>query len=127
MKKMTKRTKYFICFIVFLAVEVLIALFVHDAFIRPYVGDMLVVAVVYCLVRVIVPNGVKLMPLYVFLFAAAVECSQYFDFVGLLHLQNSAFFSVLLGATFDIKDIVCYAAGCLAIYAAEKLNGRKKM
>lgn len=127
MKKMTKRTKYFICFIVFLAVEVLIALFVHDAFIRPYVGDMLVVAVVYCLVRVIVTNGVKRMPLYVFLFAAAVECSQYFDLVSLLHLQNSAFFSVLLGATFDIKDIVCYAAGCLAIYAAEKLNGRKKM
>jgi len=31
-----------------LLIEILIALFVHDEFIRPYVGDALVVIVLYC-------------------------------------------------------------------------------
>ncbi|MCW5910752.1 MAG: DUF2809 domain-containing protein [Cyclobacteriaceae bacterium] len=31
--------------------EVLIALFVHDSFIRPYVGDVLVVILIYCFVK----------------------------------------------------------------------------
>ena len=37
-----KRFSYFLIFCSLMAVEVCIALFVHDSFIRPYVGDMLV-------------------------------------------------------------------------------------
>ena len=38
---------YAICFIGLFIVETLIALFVRDAFIRPYMGDVLVVILIY--------------------------------------------------------------------------------
>lgn len=47
--------------------EVLIALYVRDRFIRPYVGDMLVVVLVYSFVRIFLPTGIPRMPFYVFL------------------------------------------------------------
>ena len=40
---MKKRIFYIISFLVIFCIEVLIALYVRDRFIRPYVGDMLVV------------------------------------------------------------------------------------
>jgi hypothetical protein len=48
-KQKKVRIKYLIVFTVLLSIEVLIAIYVHDTFIRPYVGDMLVVIV--CIVQ----------------------------------------------------------------------------
>ena len=80
-EKTKLRIRYVVCFILSLLIEILIALFVHDKFIRPYVGDALVVIVLYCAVRVIIPKKCKLLPLYIFIFAAGVECLQYFHLV----------------------------------------------
>ena len=113
--KMNKRLIYGILTVVLTAIEVLIALFVHDSFVRPYVGDMLVVIVVYCFVRIIIPEGVRLLPLYVFLFAALVEVLQFFHIVDILGLGGSAFFRTLIGGTFDMKDIACYGIGCIIL------------
>ncbi len=108
-----KRIKYLAAFIAIVIVEVLIALFVHDAFVRPYLGDVLVVIALYCLARTFIPEGCKLLSLYVFLFAAGVELLQLFNFVELLGLGGSRFFRVLLGSVFDVKDILCYFVGCV--------------
>ena len=114
------RLIYILLFLVFLAVEVFIALFVSDNFIRPYVGDMLVTVVICLFLRVVTPLKSKLLPFYVFVLAAAVEIGQYFDFVALLSLDGNRFISVLLGRTFSIADIVCYGIGCLLFFAAER-------
>ena len=37
------RWRYFVIFLLLLIIEVLIALYVHDDFIRPYIGDVLVI------------------------------------------------------------------------------------
>lgn len=42
-----KRIGYAIATVILLLTEVLIALYVHDAFVRPYIGDVLVVIVIY--------------------------------------------------------------------------------
>lgn len=101
--------------VLFLMVEIIIALYIHDDFIRPYVGDGLVVMVIYFFIRIWIPEKVRLLPLYVFLFAAFVEVMQYFRLVELLGLGDSRFFRILLGSTFDFKDIICYGAGCLIL------------
>lgn len=106
------------CSVIFI-VELFIALYVHDRIIRPYIGDMLVVVLVYCFVRVIIPRGVKRLPLYVFLFAACVEILQYFHLVELLGLQGNRAARIILGSVFDWKDIACYGAGCLLIQIFE--------
>ncbi len=117
----SRRITYFIVTTVLLVIEVLIALFVHDNFVRPYVGDVLVVAVIYTCIRIFIPNKVKLLPLYIFLFGTLVELMQYINVVKLLGLQDNKFFSVLIGTTFDIKDIICYGVGCFFIAIGSKL------
>ena len=54
---MKKRIFYIISFLVIFCIEVLIALYVRDRFIRPYVGDMLVVVLVYSFVRIFSTDG----------------------------------------------------------------------
>lgn len=113
MNRLNKRLKYLAAFLILFAAEVLIALFVHDGFVRPYLGDVLVVILLYFFVRIIIPEGIRLLPLYIFLFAAAVEVLQYFDFVDLIGLGGNRIARIILGTTFSFADILCYAAGCL--------------
>lgn len=115
-----KRILYGSIFCGLLATEVCIALFVNDSFIRPYVGDMLVTLLLCCLCRVIIPNKVCLLPLYVFAFAACVEIGQYFDLVALLGLADNRFLSILMGRTFSWIDLICYAVGCIAAFGLDQ-------
>lgn len=119
---MSARHKYALLFAGLLAVEVFIALCVHDRFIRPYLGDVLVVAVVYAFLRILWPTGLPWLPAGVALFAVAVEVGQAFHLVDRLGLGRIPFFRVLLGATFDWADILCYLAGGCLIYFAEYLH-----
>ena len=121
---MKKRVAYGIMTLILLSIEVLIALFVHDTFVRPYIGDVLVVIVIYTFVRIFVPEGCVFLPLYVFVFAAGVEVLQLFHMVDLLGLGDSRFFRTLIGSVFDMKDILCYAVGCLILFIITML--RKK-
>lgn len=102
--------------------EVFIALFVRDNFVRPYIGDILVVIVIYTFIRGIVGRKIKFLPLYIFLFGVLVEVLQYFKIVELLNLQDSRFFTILIGTSFDIKDILCYLVGCLILVFWEFIN-----
>lgn len=113
MSHINKRLKHLIAFLLMFAVEVLIAAFVHDGFVRPYLGDVFVVILIYFFVRIFFPEGIRLLPLYVFLFAAAAEVLQYFDFVDLIGLGGNRIARIILGTTFSFADILCYAVGCL--------------
>lgn len=123
---MSRKTKLRIVYafitVLLLAVEVMIALFVRDRFIRPYFGDMLVVIVIYTFVRIFIPEKCRLLPLFVFIFSAAVELLQYFEIVQRLGLSGNLFLRTLLGSTFDLKDIACYAVGCAALGLYELLR-----
>lgn len=107
---------YGLCCMVLFGIETLIALYVHDAVIRPYVGDMLVVVLVYCFVRIFINRPWRGLPLCVFLFAVLVEVMQYFQAAELLGLQDNMVARVVLGSVFDWNDIFCYAVGCLPLF-----------
>lgn len=113
------RSIYAIAAFVILAIEIIIALFVNDAFIRPYFGDVLVPVLICCTVRAIVLQKVKLLPLWVFLFAVAVELAQLINIVNLLGLSSIEFFRIIIGSTFSFADILCYACGCLMFFTVE--------
>ena len=118
---MKKRLIYLIVTILILIIEVMIALFVHDKFVRPYIGDVLVTILICSFLRIFIRKGVKLLPLYVFIFAAGVEVLQYFRIVELLGLSDNRFFSILIGSAFDVKDVVCYGIGCVIFFFGEKI------
>jgi hypothetical protein len=117
--------KYLLLTLFFFAVEVCIALFVKDAFVRPFVGDVLVVILIYCFLRTFLNAVHWKIALGVFLFACSVEIAQYFDYVVLLGLENNRTISTIIGRTFEWKDFAAYFLGFLFIIAAEKiLRGR---
>lgn len=124
-----KKIIFTILFVLLMLVEVVIALYVHDSFIRPYMGDVLVVVVLYAGIRIIVPEKFRLLPLYVFIFASMFEVLQYFNIVDVIGLSNNRFMRVLIGSVFDIRDVICYGVGCILIGICQwivHLNRRKK-
>ena len=121
-----KRIACIAAFLILLTIEVLIALFVRDRFIRPYGGDILVTVLLCCFCRIFLPEKPRCLSAFVFLFAAAVEIGQYFQFVHLLGLEKSVFWRTLLGSTFSFADILCYMTGCVLFAAAEILISRRK-
>lgn len=123
--KMKMRLTYAISFLFLFVLEILIALFVHDKFIRPYVGDVLVTILICCFVRVFIPSGIKILPLLVFLFSALVEVGQYFNIVPILGLDGCTLIRVVLGTTYSTMDLVCYAVGCVVFYFIERRFRRR--
>lgn len=101
-------------FLALTGVEVLIALFVHDRFVRPYLGDVLVAVVVYALARTLRPRPPRWLPAGVFLFAAGVELLQLFQLAARLGLDRYPVLAIAMGSSFDPIDLVCYAVGSLA-------------
>jgi hypothetical protein len=110
-----ERIIYLLATIVFFSVETMIALYIHDRYIRPFVGDILVVILVYCFIRIFFPSGIRLLSLYTFLFACLVEYMQYLHIIETLGLAGNAIARTVIGTSFDWRDILCYAAGCLIL------------
>lgn len=117
---MRKRSIYAAAFLLLLLIEICIALFVNDRFIRPYVGDILVTILICCFCRIFTPDRPVWLPAAVFLFAAVVEVGQYFDIVSLIGLGHIRFFRILIGTSFSVIDLICYLAGCILFYFAER-------
>lgn len=112
---MNKRIIYLILSLILFLSEVLIALFIHDTILRPYVGDIIVCVLLYCLIRIFLTEKVKLLPVYIFIFAVAVEILQYFKFVEIIGLGDIPFFRIIMGTSYSNIDIVCYAIGCVIV------------
>lgn len=107
--------KYILCFIILLITEILIALFAKDTIIRPYIGDILVIILMYTFIKGLIQKTIKLLPLYLFFFASAVELAQYYHIVERLHLQTNKMLSIIIGTSFDIKDILCYLSATVLL------------
>lgn len=121
---MKKRLPYIIATVIIFAIEFFIALYVKDDIIRPYVGDILVTALLCTLVRSIYIKPMPKLWLWVFIFSIFVEITQYFHLADLLGIQNRAI-RIIMGGSFSFVDIICYLAGCLAFFGAEKLIAKK--
>lgn len=87
----------------------------EDSFIRPYVGDVLVVFVIYFFVRIMILEKCKWLPMFIFLFAVGVEIGQYFHIAEKLGMSDDVFVKNLIGSTLDMKDIICYGVGSLIL------------
>lgn len=119
--------KYFLFTVMLFAVEFFIALYITDQFVRPFVGDALVVILIYCFIRIFLKTDYRITALGVFIFACFIEICQYFDYVKLLGLENNRVFSVLMGRTFEWGDFAAYFAGFLIVLLCEKIFRSEKL
>ena len=105
-----------------LITEVLIALYVQDNFVRPYLGDVLVVLLLYCAVRTAFPTGIRLLPLYLFLLAAAVEIAQYLDILTFIGVGSDSVLHIVFGSSFSWLDLLCYLAGAAVCAGIDRIK-----
>lgn len=119
---------YFLFALVLFIIEICIAVFVRDSFIRPYVGDYLVVILIYCAVRTVLNAPVISVAIAVILFSFAIETLQYFHLVNRLGLQNNIVARTVIGYGFEWLDLVAYSLGIITVLVWErrKLKRKKK-
>lgn len=99
-----------------LGIEVLIALFVHDSFVRPYFGDVLAVVCVYFFTRIFLPEKPRSLSVFVTAFSFLAELVQLTPLSEVLPSP----LSVIVGGTFDFKDLACYLAGGVVCFLIDK-------
>ena len=112
---------YFVLAVLLFAVEILIAIFAHDRFIRPYVGDVLVVILIYCTIKSFLNAPVLTTALSVLAFSFVIESLQYLNIVDRLGLQNSPIAATIIGTSFAWIDIFAYIIGIILVLLFEKI------
>lgn len=113
--------KYFFIFFSLFIIEVLIALYVHDEFIRPFFGDFLVVILIYCFVMSFVKWNNYKIAFLVLIFAFSIEFLQYINFVTIIGLQKSKLLRTVIGTSFVVADLLFYFLGFLTIISLEQI------
>ena len=111
--------RYFALALQLFLAEVVIAVFIDDQFIRPYLGDFLVDIFLYCLVRSFFKARIMTVLTGVLLFSYLVEALQYFQLVQLLGLSEVGVAKVVLGTSFEWADLVAYTLGAFCVIFGE--------
>ena len=117
--------KYLFLTVLLFLIELAIALFVKDMVIRPFVGDVLVVCLIYCFLRIFLQADYWKIAFGVLLFSCLIEIGQYFDYVKLLGLENNRILSIAMGRTFEWTDFLAYFTGFLLIILLEFLFNKR--
>lgn len=105
-------------------IELGIALFAHDSFVRPVLGDVLVIPFVYCSVAAFFDVRPAWLAVGVFVFACAIEFGQRENLVARLGLEKSRLARTVLGTSYSSLDLVAYAIGAVLTVATHLLLQR---
>ena len=111
--------KYFLWTILLFTVEICIALFVHDRIVRPYVGDLLVVILLYCFVKSFIKISVWKAAIGVLIFAYLIEVLQALKLIYWLGLQHSKIARTIIGISFQWLDLLAYTVGIAIVVTLE--------
>lgn len=128
---MKARLPYIVGTLLLTGVEVLIGVFEFSSFIRSYIGDVIIVWVLYCLFRSFVPKKFSsyAVAVGILAFSFVVEFLQKAHIADLLGIENRLL-RVLIGTNYATEDLWCYAAGTavtlLEIFIFQKLSSRRK-
>lgn len=126
--KFTFSLKYFVATIVIFLVEVLIATKLKDIFfVRAYLGDVIVVILLYTFVKsFFIINNQKLI-LGIFAFSCLIEFAQSFNIAEKLGFQQGSLMYIVIGNSFSWIDILCYVAGCLLLFLFVKFEESRSL
>ena len=124
-KIMKKRYIYIVLSIMLFGIEILIGLFA-GGWIRSYLGDVLVVILLYTICRMISPEKPErwfVLPSVILGFSFVVEFLQLWGFCDRFGITNT-FLRILIGTGFSVVDLVCYSIGIIPCYVAEFLRAQ---
>lgn len=107
-----------------LALEILIAQFAHDRFIRPYGGDFLATILLYCLLKSVWPAPAERVAGAALLTSYIIEVAQALHLLTWLGWQPSRLAQLLLGSQFGWGDLLAYTLGAAVVLGLEQSRER---
>ena len=110
-----------------LGTEIIIGIYAKG-WIRSYLGDVLVVILIYSLIRTITPDKPDkwyILPTAVLIFSFVVEFLQLWGFCDRFGITNRLL-RIIIGTGFLVVDLVSYAIGIIPCYVTEYIISRKK-
>ncbi|OYX22375.1 MAG: hypothetical protein B7Z06_11750 [Flavobacteriales bacterium 32-35-8] len=110
---------YTLLFISILLIEILIAKFLTQGFIRYTFGDYLVVILIYCFLKSFINLNSFYVSISVLLFAYSIEFLQLINLLNILSLENNHLAKLILGSTFHISDLAAYTLGMITVLIME--------
>jgi len=121
---MVFKKKYALLTLIVLIVEICIAIYHFYPFLRGFLGDVLVIILLYTFLKTFFVIKDKKLIGGILLFAFLIEILQFFKLTELLHIE-SKILKIILGSTFDVWDLFAYLLGGFAISIFQ--NKRKKL
>lgn len=121
-----RRLVYGLISLLLLGTEVLIGLF-GQGWVRIYLGDVLVVILLYTIVRTIISNKKTpwfIIPAVILIFAFAVEFLQLWGFCDRFGITNELL-RIIIGTGFSTMDLICYLIGIIPCFIAEFVINKK--
>ena len=117
---LTFKLKPFITFLLLFLVEVGIALWVDDAIIRPFFGDFLAVIALFFLLKTFLNFTDLNLGFTAVGIAYFLEFLQYCNFLKVFGLEKHKIIAIVLGSSFDWRDIFAYTLGIFAVFLFDK-------
>lgn len=111
--------KYFLVSFALLLILIYIALFVNDQFVRPFLGDVLVVGWMYLFLASFIKVSRYKVAHAVLAFAYVIEIAQRYELVTVLGLEHIKAARIIIGSTFDWLDLLAYTIGWVVIILVE--------
>lgn len=107
---------YFTITTLLLAIEVAIAHYLKDGFIRYTIGDFLVVILMYSFIRSFTSAPAGILAWATLAIAYGVELLQWANVLDYLGLRRNPWAALILGTHFSYEDLIAYTLGVLSIY-----------
>ena len=113
--------KYIIPTLIIFWIEILIAIFFYNNIIRSFVGDVLVIILIYFFLSIFIKTKKIYIWLFCLLFAYIIEFLQFINILKLLDLPRCKILTIILWNTFDRKDLLAYTIWFWIIFFFEKI------
>ena len=108
-----------IIFFLLFCVEVTIALYSKQGFIRAVFGDFLVVIMLYYFIAGFIQTKSIYIAIIVFIIAYVIEFLQLIDILSIIDYEKNVILNTILGTTFNTVDLIAYTLGLITVVLIE--------
>jgi len=112
--------KNFAIFLVLFIIEVIIALYITQHFIRHTLGDYLCAIMLFFFIKSLVKMKSFYVAITILLIAYTVEFLQLTPMLTYLNVEENSVIRIILGTTFSITDLVAYTLGVITVFLIDK-------
>ena len=114
---MTKKRIYILitmfCFVICLMI---VKFLDNHQFIRGFIGDVVITILIYSFIKIFIKIDSLKLSVLVLLFSFTVEYMQYLRLINHIGLGDSKIAKIIIGSTFDFRDLIAYVIGITFIY-----------